>query len=323
VNENPLLSIVITSYTMERLRDVFQLLDSLKSQTYPNLEIIVVVERSADLLESIKQHVSGQTMPSIRIIFNSGEQGLSAARNLGFRESNGNIIAFIDDDAFPGPEWAEQIIKTYGDDSIIGVTGPSIPLWENDNLAWVPEEFYWIIGASGYKEWTENREVRNVSGTNMSFKREAFTLAGLFSTDLGAIEGGGGLGKQKFSGEETEFCIRLKTKSHKRIIYNPKVQVCHRVYKYRITPRFIARRAYSEGYTKAMFKKKYSNQNDKSTLDVEFKLLNRIYTRLLPSIFRGLFIHPGVSFRRLGMTINAVFFTASGYLFYPIRNMFA
>ena len=271
MNENPLLSIVITSYTMERLRDVFQLLDSLKSQTYPNLEIIVVVERSTDLLESIKEHISGHTMPSIRIIFNSGEQGLSAARNLGFTESNGNIIAFIDDDAFPCPE--------YGDDSIIGVTGPSIPLWENDNLAWVPEEFYWIIGASGYKEWTENREVRNVSGTNMSFKREAFTLAGLFSTDLGAIEGGGGLGKQKFSGEETEFCIRLKTKSHKRIIYNPKVQVCHRVYKYRVTPRFIARRAYSEGYTKAMFKKKYSNQNGKSTLDVEFNLL-------LPSFYQ-------------------------------------
>jgi glucosyl-dolichyl phosphate glucuronosyltransferase len=322
VSEKPLLSVIITSYTVERQKDIFALLDNLKSQTYPNIEVIMVVENSIELLESIKQRVSGQTTPPIRIIYNSGEQGLSAARNLGFSESNGNIVAFIDDDAFPCPEWAEQITKTFEDDSVIGVTGPSIPLWENENLAWVPEEFYWIIGASGYKEWTENREVRNVSGTNMSFKREAFTLAGLFSTGLGAIEGGGGLGKQKFSGEETEFCIRLKTKSNKRIIYDPEVQVCHRVYKYRITPRFIARRAYSEGYTKAMFKKRYPNQNGKNTLNVEFNLLNRICTRLLPSTFRGLFIHPGVSFRRLGMTVNALFFTASGYFFYQIKYMF-
>jgi len=305
---------------MDRNRDIFALIDSINALTYSNIEVIMVVERSKELFESIRKYVVLQTILKIRIVFNTGEQGLSAARNLGFKEASGEIIAFIDDDALVFPEWSEQMVKTYDDSTIIGVTGPSIPLWEDKNLSWVPEEFYWIIGGSGYREWTENREVRNVSGTNMSFRREAFNLVGLFMTNLGAIEGGGGLGKQKFGGEETEFCIRLRTKSEKRIIYNPNVRVYHKVYKYRVTSRFIARRAYSEGYTKAMFNRTYQNLNDnRKLLHVEYILLNRIFTKLLPGMLRSSFSHPVVFFRRLGMTINAVFFVAVGYSSYSLK----
>ena len=46
-----LLISIITSYDMDRLRDIFELVDSIKAQTYPNTETIFVTERSKELFD--------------------------------------------------------------------------------------------------------------------------------------------------------------------------------------------------------------------------------------------------------------------------------
>jgi GT2 family glycosyltransferase len=307
---------------MDRLKDITELLDSIKTQTYPNVETILIAERSTELLDRLNQYVTEKTIPRTKTVFNHGEWGLSAARNLGFKEATGDIIAFIDDDALPLPDWAEEIVKTYKDNSVIGATGPSFLKWEDKGIAWIPEEFYWIIGGSIFNACTEIREVRNVSGTNMSFRREAFDSCGLFSTKLGA-KGGGESGKHELCGEETEFSIRVRRITGKRTIYNPNVRVYHRVYKFRVTPSFVARRAYWEGYTKALFKKSCHDARDhnKALLKVEYHLLGRIVIRLLPRILLGLFSHPMIALRRLSITVNAVFFVALGYCSYSFKNI--
>lgn len=321
MTEQPLLSIIITSYTMERLNDIFDLLDSIKAQTYPNIETILIVERSTELFERLKQYAVEINIPRTKILFNDGERGLSAARNMGVSNASGEIIAFVDDDAFPVHDWAEEIVKTYQDISVIGLTGPSIPLWEEQGLDWVPEEFYWIIGGSGYNEWTENREIRNVSGTNMSFRKEAFDTAGLFLTQLGA-KGGGASGKHELVGDETELSIRVTQKTSKRILYNPKVKVRHKVYKFRVKAGFIARRAYWEGYTKALFKHNYNTgKNGSEVLKVEHQLLRRILIKLIPEILFGFFTRPVISWRKFGLTVNAVFFVGLGYLQYTLESL--
>ncbi len=188
--EQPLISIVITSYTMERMKDILELLDGMRAQTYPNIEVIFVVERSQELRDRIGAWIVENGVTNIRVVFNTDEQGLSAARNRGIEESKGDIIAFIDDDAFPAPDWAEEMAKTYQDDSVIGATGPAIPLWDDESMAWLPEEFYWIVGCTAWH--TDSRangitSTRNVWGMNMSFRREAFDSAGVFSSDIGGI----------------------------------------------------------------------------------------------------------------------------------------
>ena len=68
--QNPLLSIVITSYTTERLKDIFELLDSIKSQTLltqqtqrtqSTIEVIFVAERSRELYERVKAYAEGKS----------------------------------------------------------------------------------------------------------------------------------------------------------------------------------------------------------------------------------------------------------------------
>jgi len=320
----PLLSIIITSYTMDRLNDIYELLDSVKAQTYPNIETILVAERSRELHDRIKDYTQEKNIPSPKVVFNDGEPGLSAARNLGIKHAEGEIIAFVDDDVLPFSDWAEEIVKTYQDSSVIGATGPILPLWKDEPMDWFPSQFDWILSCSSFSGITGKKVVRNVWGTNMSFAREAFDRGGLFLAKLGAKGGGGGLGEQDFAGEETEFSIRLRRITGKSIIYNPNIRVYGKVYKYRATPRFIARRAFSEGYTKAMFNRIYrENTSGEKLLSVEYQLLGRIFTELFPDIFKRFFINPVIAWRKLSVTIIALSFVALGYFSYSFRSIFS
>jgi glycosyltransferase involved in cell wall biosynthesis len=304
----PTFSVIVTSYTLGRLEDTFELLDSMKAQTYPNTEIIFVAERSEELYERVRAYANEENTPNMRVVYNDGEPGLSASRNLGIKNAHGDIIGFIDDDVLPFPDWAEEMVKTYEDNSIVGVTGPAFPLWEDESMFWFPEELYWIIGCSAWCNWDEKREVRNVWGMNMSFKKEALNLAGTFSTSIGGVQG------RRLHGEEDDLSLRMRRITKKSIVYNPKVRVKHRVYGHRLTSRFIARNSYWIGYTRHMLKRLYPKGDEgKNLLDVEYQLLKRILARLFPNIFKTFFDNPIIAWRKLRVTITALLFVALGY----------
>jgi len=318
----PKISIIMTSYTLDRLNDIKQLLDSIEVQTYKNIEVLVVTERSLELTESIKAYINEKGYPSIEILQNEGEWGASSSRNLGIKHASGDIVAFVDDDALLLPGWAEETAKTYaGDSSIIGLTGPILPLWDKRSMSWFPREFYWIFSCT-YRDWTEKTEVRNGYGTNISFRRETFDLCGLFKASLGA-KGGGESGKHELGGEETDFSLRVTRKTGKRIVYDPQVKVRHRVYGYRLTTNFIVKRAYWEGCTKAMLNKLYRfDTKGKAVLSTEYGLLYDILYKLLARALKLLFGQPSVALRQLWVTAVVLPCVAAGYLAYTLPSLF-
>jgi glucosyl-dolichyl phosphate glucuronosyltransferase len=168
MTDSRFLSIVITAYTAKRLNDIFELLNSIKEQTYLRIETLFVVERSKDLMEKIHSYGVENNIPNFKVLFNEGECGLSAARNVGIREAIGDIVAFVDDDVLLYPDWAEKMVKAYDDDAIVGVTGPAFPLWEDESMAWFPKEFYWIISCTAWDAEDHVKEVRNAWGMNIS-----------------------------------------------------------------------------------------------------------------------------------------------------------
>ena len=317
----PKISIITTCYTMDRFKDITELLDSIQEQSYNrNIETIVVAERSPELTENIRNYAQKKDYPNVVVLYNQGEWGLSSARNLGIKQASGEVLAFVDDDALLCPNWAEETAKAYAQDSsIVGLTGPILPLWEDESMAWFPREFYWIFSCT-YWEWTEPTEVRNGYGTNISFKREAFNSCGLFKASLGA-KGGGESGKHEPGGEETEFSLRVRRQTRKRIIYHPNIKVKHKVYRYRLSNSFIRKRAYWEGYTKAMFGRLYRS-NDEAVLSTEHELLQRIFSRLIAGSLKLFFSQPKVALRQLWVTILVLACVATGYLSYTMSNLF-
>ena len=195
--EHLLISVVICSYTLERLKDIQEVLDSLAGGTYPRLEIIVVTERDRELQRKVEEYMGEKKYQNVQVIFNEGRPSLARARNLGIERATGDIIAFLDDDAVPFPDWAQELVNTYlSHPEAVGVTGPAVPAWQGPNLEWLPTEFHWLVSSTGWfpeRKDDEVRVVRNGWGMNLSMRRD--TLGDLrFTFADWAAEGGNKLG---------------------------------------------------------------------------------------------------------------------------------
>ena len=309
----PLLSIVTTAFTTGRLNDIFELLDSIKSQTYRPIEIIFVAERSRELYERVIQYGEEQSIPGLKVIFNNEKLGLCPSRNIGVQEAQGEIIAFVDDDVVLFPDWGREMVDTYDDESIIGVTGPGLPLWEDESLTWLPEEFYWIASCTAFTGWTESMPVRSAWGMNMSFRREAFDHCRFREGDGFGQTSGEQEAWKAGPGDDAEFSINLRLKTGRVIMYNPTVRVQHRIYAYRLTRKFIRGQAYWQGYLKAVLRRTYPNDSDTRTLEREYTLLRRIAFKFGPRTVWDLLRTPRLAWKRSSLAIAVLFYVALGY----------
>jgi glycosyltransferase involved in cell wall biosynthesis len=93
----PLVSVIIPAYNAEAF--LGETLDSVLAQTYPNLEIIVVDDGSTDATPQLLEKYSDR----IRVL-RQANAGQAAARNYGARESQGELLAFLDSDDLWDPD---------------------------------------------------------------------------------------------------------------------------------------------------------------------------------------------------------------------------
>lgn len=88
------ISVVIPTYN--RANQIEQAIQSVIEQTYQNLEILVVDDGSTDETEKIVRSISDERIRYIRLERNSG--GPALPRNIGVKNAEGSIIAFLDSD---------------------------------------------------------------------------------------------------------------------------------------------------------------------------------------------------------------------------------
>jgi glucosyl-dolichyl phosphate glucuronosyltransferase len=236
-------SVVVCVYTEKRLPQIRLALDSIIGQTMPPWQLIVVADHNQALCDGLAAEY-----PDLEVVSNKFEKGLSGARNTGIEHAAGDIVVFLDDDAWAQPQWLETLLAPYHDESVLGVGGLVLPNWSSDRPAWLPDEFLWVVGCS-YRGLPEVKaEVRNPVGANMSFRRSAFDRAGLFDSSVGRTFAS----SRPLGCEETEFSIRLRQLSPgARIIHEPGAVVYHHVDPSRATWRYFLSRCHAEGCSKA------------------------------------------------------------------------
>ena len=313
----PLVSIIITTYTSKRLKDVLALLDSLKSQTYHRLEIVFVGENDPQLCESVIQYAKESRMKGVRVLFNHGPRGLSHARNLGAVQAKGELLAFLDDDALAFPDWAAALVDGFAErPEAIGVTGPAFPQWEDKSMCWFPEEFYWMISCPtpGWTGLGEATWVRNAWGMNMAFRREAF-MSCQFSEDfVGGNQGAADGTKLGLLGDDTDFSLRVSQTTGGKILYSPTIRVRHKVYRHRLSPRFLRHRAFWEGYTKATLARSYKWKGIAShSLATERALLRQVFFHFFPRLALDSVKNPALARRRFILGITTLWHISLGY----------
>lgn len=169
------ISVVVCAKNEER--NIGKCLEMLSHQKVKP-EIIVVDGHSNDKTRAIARKYKA------KVVFDN-KKGLSDARNVGWKSSSSEIVAFCDADCIPEKRWTEKIIHAFENSQIIAVSGPlgsydgnifmkfNIKFW----AGWIPIAMSLI----GYN---------NVWGANMAFRKSAlienpFRLKFLEDYDIG------------------------------------------------------------------------------------------------------------------------------------------
>ncbi|MDW4906254.1 glycosyltransferase family 2 protein [Streptomyces sp. ADMS] len=304
-------SVVVCVYTEDRWEDILAAVASVRAQSRPALETLLVVDHNQALLERLAKEY--KETDGVRVLANAGPRGLSAGRNTGIAASRGEIIAFLDDDAVAERDWLRHFAEGYADPRVMAVGGRTMPIWASGRRpAWFPEEFDWVVGCT-YKGLPGGRvQVRNVLGGNASFRRTAFDAAGGFATGIGR-DGD----KRPLGCEETELCIRLtRARPGAVLLIDDRAVIHHRVPEVREHFGYFRTRTYAEGLSKALVARSVG-------ADKGLESERRYTTRVLPAgVARGLrdalLARPGGA-GRAGAIITGVLTAAGGYVLGSLR----
>jgi GT2 family glycosyltransferase len=234
-------TVIVCTYSHQRLVDLGQCLESIAAQTRPPDEVLVVVDHNPELLADLERR------PGITAIANVHAKGLSGARNTGVERATGDVVVFIDDDAVAGFDWLDELLVPFVASDVAAVGGHIDPLWPTQRPEWFPRHLDWTIGCSIPTLPPDGGSIRNVFGASAAFRRSDLLDAGGFAASLGRQ------GENAAGCEETDVCIRIRQRRPGAdIVYAPNSVVRHRVTPERATVRYVLRRCLAEGKSKAV-----------------------------------------------------------------------
>lgn len=306
--ENPKVSVIICAYTMERLNNICEAVNSVLAQTLKPYEVILAVDHNQELRDKLQNKLPQE----VKLILNDGNnRGAVATDNVGIAYANGDIIAFIDDDATAEKDWLENLVKHYRETTIAAVGGKLVSVWAKTRPSWFPEELDWIVGGT-YKGHPEiQAQVRNLILCNMSVKKEIFHTAGPFATELGRNGNWG-------TGAESEFFLRTKQQQADAIIlYEPDAIVYHKVPPQRTSPKYVVLRSYNEGFHKAIIERSRVSLSQ-NPLSTERSYLRYLLFTSIPQRLKHFYKKGSLS--QIGIIVLSIAATGLGYLVGKVRR---
>lgn len=176
------------------------------SLDYPNFEIILLPDQDMDL-----------KYPGVRVIA-TGPIPPSAKRDLGAKAATGEILCFLDDDAYPRKEWLKRLVRNLCRPEVGAVGGPAVTP-ESDDLAQKLSgtifSSFLVSGGYTYRYMPmAYREVDDYPTCNLAVKRADFEQIGGFDT-------------RYWPGEDTILCLKITRQLGKKIVYDPEALVYH------------------------------------------------------------------------------------------------
>ena len=129
----PLVTFVVTSYNYEKY--ILKTLESIKAQTYKNLEIIVVDDCSNDnSCEIIEDFISYNQDLKITLVKNETNEGQLASMVKGLKSAQGQFVSFIDSDDILMPDYTKQHIRVHMETSVAFTSCQIAEIGEDDEV---------------------------------------------------------------------------------------------------------------------------------------------------------------------------------------------
>ena len=184
-------------------------LKALGEQTWRDFEVIVLPDGDLSLPDlgfPVSVLPTGKVRPAEK-------------RNLGIAAAKGEVVAFIDDDAYPEAHWIENAVKYFSDPAIGGVGGPGVTPPGDGFRAKCGGRVYENVLVSGsyryrYVGGRVLRDVDDYPSCNLFVRTDLLRRFGGYRTDF-------------WPGEDTLLCRSIACDGGKRIVYDPWTLVYH------------------------------------------------------------------------------------------------
>ena len=243
----PRISVVVCTYNGHRtIRDC---LDGLSHLRYPDFEVIVVDDGSSTPMQPIVDPYGFRTI-------RTPNQGLSAARNVGMEAATGEIVAYLDDDAYPDPDWLAYLADSFLKTSHVGIGGPNIAPPGDGRIADC------VANAPGgpVHVLLSDELAEHLPGCNMAFRRSALKAVEGFDPQF------------RVAGDDVDLCWRLQERGG-TLGFSPAAMVWHHR---RNSVRAYCRQQKGYGRAEALLEQKWPQ---KYNLAGYFSWTGRIYGR--------------------------------------------
>jgi len=197
----PRFSVVVCTYNGSRtLRECLARLQQLP---YPDYEVIVVDDGSRDDSVAIAREFP------VRLI-STPNQGLSAARNVGMEAATGEVIVYLDDDAYPDPHWLAYLGAMFRSTTHAAAGGPNIAPAGDGAIAEC------VVNAPGgpVHVLLSDTEAEHIPGCNFAVRKSCLQAIGGFDPQFRA------------AGDDVDVCWRLQQRGW-TIGFSPAAVVWH------------------------------------------------------------------------------------------------
>lgn len=182
-------------------------LNGLSGQVFPPYEVIVLPDEAADIEPrnlNLRVIATGRVRPAEK-------------RNIGIESAQGDIIAFLDDDASPQPQWLEQACRHFSRPEVGATGGPAITPPRDSRMARLGGDVYaspLVSGNCRFRYVSERlRKVDDVPSCNLLVRASVLREIGNFNT-------------RYWPGEDTILCLDIVKKGYE-LIYDPFAVVLH------------------------------------------------------------------------------------------------
>jgi cellulose synthase/poly-beta-1,6-N-acetylglucosamine synthase-like glycosyltransferase len=174
---------------------------------FPNFEILVLPDtyEGAPRGERVKIIPTGCVNPARK-------------RDEALKYAKGDLLAFIDDDAYPVKTWLQHAVEDFNDPQVAAVAGPAITP-ESDNpmqkASGLVYQSSLVSGKYIYRYLPKKRrEVDDYPSCNFLVRKSVMQKLGGFNTNF-------------WPGEDTKLCLDITKRLKQKIVYDPRVLVYH------------------------------------------------------------------------------------------------
>ena len=195
-------------------------IESLFKQDFDGEYEVIVVDGMSDdgtyeMLEKLQKKYKF-------ILLKNPKKNAAAGRNMGIKEADGDIIAFIDGDAMAYPDWLSNIYEELEkNEEVAGVGGPDLL---PDNAPFISRAIGYVMTSplarggklnpsTQHTMMEKKLYVEHIPTCNLALRRKIFDEVGMFDESF-------------VKGQDLELSYRIKKAGYK-LLYVPSIKVIH------------------------------------------------------------------------------------------------